>query len=42
LQKLMTYQDKAELDKRTALLVNYKTTTWQETAEHVLKLVGSL
>jgi glycosyltransferase involved in cell wall biosynthesis len=43
LQKLMNYQDKAELDKRTALLAkHYRPTTWQETSEHVLRLLSSL
>lgn len=40
MQKLITYQDKAELDKKTELLVkNYKPTTWQETSEQVLKSI---
>jgi glycosyltransferase involved in cell wall biosynthesis len=43
LQKIVTYQDKTELDKKTAMLAEkYKTTTWQETFESILPLLKNL
>jgi len=43
LEKLMTYQDKTERDKKTELLAkHYRPTTWQETSEHLLLLLNDL
>ena len=43
LQKLMTYQNKVERDKKVALLAkNYRPTTWQETAEDVFQRLSNL